>query len=483
MPGGQPRIPARFPLWLGPPARAIHALIPLGRTPKPRCGLRPGTGTLARRGRRGNTSVVNVLLFALGSHGDVHPFVGLGIRLRERGHHVAVATNEYFRPLVEHAQLEFIECGTAEEYTLLAKNPNLWHPMKSVKAVFGGTARYLRPMYEIAREFSQRDDAVIAASSLALGARVAQDKHGFPMASVHLSPSIFQSVHEPPKLPGLNFFSPWAPLPLMRGLFTVIHAMIDSMIAPPINALRGELGLPPVRRILHYWHSPQRVIALFPAWFGAKQPDWPEQTVLTGFPLYDEPDLSPISPELDAFIEAGPPPIAFTPGSAMWNGRKFFDASVDACVRLNRRGLLLTRHRDHLPPMLPANVMHVHYAPFSRLLPRCAAFVHHAGIGSTAQALAAGVPQLLTPFTHDQPDNSARVVKLGCGAIVKSSKYTGPRAAAALRMLIDNEHVAAACRRVKSRFADVDGLGQACELIEQLAPASQRPRAAARIPA
>src|SRR5688500_7708044 len=172
---------------------------------------------------------MNVLLFALGSHGDVHPFVGIGIRLRERGHHVAVATNEYFKPLVEHARLEYIECGTAEEYTKLATNPDLWHPLKSVRAVFGGTARYLRPMYEIARDFARRDDAVIAASSLALGARIAQDKHGLPLASVHLSPSIFQSVHAPPDVPGLNFFSPWAPLPMMRGIFWLINATVDSM--------------------------------------------------------------------------------------------------------------------------------------------------------------------------------------------------------------------------------------------------------------
>ena len=105
---------------------------------------------------------MNILLFALGSHGDVHPFVGIGIRLRERGHQVAVAANEYFKPLVEHAQLEFIQCGTADEYTQLATNPELWHPTRSMKAVFGGTARYLRPMYEIARDFAQRDDAVIA---------------------------------------------------------------------------------------------------------------------------------------------------------------------------------------------------------------------------------------------------------------------------------------------------------------------------------
>ena len=67
------------------------------------------------------------------------------------------------------------------------------------------------------------------------------------------------------------------------------------------------------------------------------------------------------------------------PGSAMWQGAEILRrlASTPAS-RSNRRGLLLTRHRDHLPPTLPPGVIHVHYAPFSKLLPRCAAFVHHA---------------------------------------------------------------------------------------------------------
>jgi len=284
---------------------------------------------------------------------------------------------------------------------------------------------------------------------------------------------------------GLNLFSPWAPRPLMRGIFRLINGAVDSLIAPAINELRGELGLPSVRGVLsHYWHSPQRVIGLFPEWFAAKQPDWPAQLELTGFPLYDEPDLSPISPELERFISAGEPPIAFTPGSAMWQGKRFFEASVDACVRLNRRGLLLTRHRDHLPQTLPPNVIHVHYAPFSQLLPRCAAFVHHGGIGSTAQALAAGVPQLLTPFTHDQPDNAARVVKLGCGTVLPPRRYSGARAAGALGRLIGNQAVIAACHATRGRFAgDVDPVDRACDLIEELAPADQRRPAAARISA
>ena len=400
-------------------------------------------------------------------HGDAeqeHP-------LRGRGHHVAILANQYFKPLIDHAGLEFIELGTAEEYRALATDSDLWDPLRGPQAVFSGTARYLRPVYDAAAAFARRSDSVIAGSTLAIGARVAQDQLRMPMATIHLSPAIFQSVYAPPAFLPFSLFPSWTPRFGWRVLWGVLNRMMDRIIGPAVNTLRGEVGLPPVRNILRdYWHSPQRVIGLFPHWYGPPQPDWPAQTVLTGFPLYDEPEITPISGELDRFLAAGEAPIAFTPGSAMWQARRFFDESAEACVRLKRRGLLLTRHRDHLPQTLPPGVIHVHYAPFSQLLPRCAAFVHHGGIGSSAQALAAGVPQLVTPFAHDQPDNAARLKRLGVAVVIPARKYTARRIAAALQMLLDSPQVARACRDVASRFAGVDPLERTCDLIESLSP-------------
>jgi UDP:flavonoid glycosyltransferase YjiC (YdhE family) len=153
----------------------------------------------------------------------------------------------------------------------------------------------------------------------------------------------------------------------------------------------------------------------------------------------------------------------------MWQARKFFDASIEACVRLKRRGLLLTRHRDHLPDTLPPGVIHVHYAPFSQLLPRCAAVVHHGGIGSSAQSLASGIPQLVTPFAHDQPDNADRLRRLGVAAVIPCGRYKPSRIAPALQTLVDSPIVSQACRAVQSRFAGIDPLEKTCDVIEQLA--------------
>jgi UDP:flavonoid glycosyltransferase YjiC (YdhE family) len=244
---------------------------------------------------------------------------------------------------------------------------------------------------------------------------------------------------------------------------------IDPALGAGINAFRAEKRLPPVKRVMdQWWNSPQLVIGLFPDWFGPPQPDWPPQTRLTGFPLYDERDVASLSPELLQFLDSGEAPIAFTPGSAMWHARHFFDAAVEACRMLGRRGVLLTRKREHVPPNLPPGVIHVDFAPFSQLLPRCCALVNHGGVGTLSQGLAAGVPQLLTPMAHDQPDNAERLERLGVARWVWWNHLSGRRAAKHLKELIESPTVTRACQEVRRKFEGVHALEQTCKLLEGL---------------
>ncbi len=115
--------------------------------------------------------------------------------------------------------------------------------------------------------------------------------------------------------------------------------------------------------------------------------------------------------------------LVFTPGSANLFGRSFFDAAVGACQQLGRRGILLTRFAEQLPPSLPSGVVHFDFVPLSLLLPRCAAFVNHGGIGSVSQAMAAGIPQLMMPLAHDQIDNAARIARLGVGSFARTAPF------------------------------------------------------------
>ncbi len=419
---------------------------------------------------------MHFILTALGSAGDVHPFAGLGRHLRRRGHQVTVLANPLFEELLSGLDLEFVPLGTVDEFRDAMQNPDFWHPTRGFPLVVEfGVKTTLRPIYDAIRQRYVPGRTVVGAHALDYAARIAQEKMGIPVANIFLQPVVFRSEHLPPVLlPGLT--GAWTP----RWAINAIHWLTDVAIAdrhlgPPINELRRELGLAPVRRILQrWWYSPDLALGLFPEWFAPPQKDWPPQVLLTGFPLWDESETTGIPEDLAAFLRGGSPPIACTPGSAMLHGRQFFIAARDACQRLGERAVLLTRHPQQIPENLPATIRHCAYAPFSRLLPSCRALVHHGGIGSVSQALAAGIPQLVMAMAHDQHDNAERLKRLGVGAALRPSRFTSRRVADVLGRLLSSPVVTANCRRCADRIDGARGLEKAADALERLGETSKK---------
>ena len=407
----------------------------------------------------------------VGSAGDVHPFIGIGRALRARGHEVVILTAGTFEQVVRRAGLEFRETISAQYFDEVSKHPDLWHPRRGLQFVLGTVADYLRQGYQQVGEVYEPGRTVLVGHALSFGTRLYEEKHGVPAATLHLAPSIFRSDFEQPAYAterDLSSMPRWVKRTFWWG---VDRFVIDPLIAPKLNAFRQELGLPPVTRVFRRWlHSPQRVIALFPDWFFPPQPDWPPSLRMTGFPLYDESDHQQLSSSLLEFLDRGPAPIVFTAGSANQNAAAFFRGAVDAATRLNRRALLLTRFAEQLPT-LPSTVHHETFAPLSRVLPRSAALVHHAGIGTLAQALAAGVPQLTMPMGFDQPDNTTRLVRLGVAKWVAPSDFSGERVATLLNTLLTDPAVASACAKYAALLKDGSALARTCDLLEDLGPA------------
>jgi rhamnosyltransferase subunit B len=294
---------------------------------------------------------LHFLLITVGSHGDVHPFVGMGIALRERGHQVTLATNDHFEKMIRAAGLDFIASTKGEEYLEALKDPDIWHRTRGFKVVFErGIVPSVEPIYRLIVERYIPGETVVVAHAIALGARVAQEKLGVPLVTVHLAPVPLRSHIAPPILPGAGILQ-WLPRWMIPGFWWFADRFVlDPVLGRPLNEFREKLGLAPARSIIgDWWMSPQRVIGLFPDWFAPPPVDWPPQLKLTGFPMFDEGGQIALSPELEAFLAAGTPPIAFTFGSAMLHAEDHFRESAEACRQLGRRGLLLTRHPDQLP--------------------------------------------------------------------------------------------------------------------------------------
>ena len=413
---------------------------------------------------------LHVLLPTLGSAGDVHPVIALGLALKARMHRATILTNPMFQPLIEKHGLEFLPVGTIADADAAISDPDLWHPRKGFEVV---ARRVMVPaIAEIYRLIEAHADAdtVVAASSISLGARVAQDRLGVPTATVHLQPSIIRSLVDQGKM-GEFRISASQPMWFKRAFFRLVDwAMIDRELKRPLNQFRATLGLAPVNRVFRRWvHSPQCVIGFFPEWFAARQMDWPPHTHLVGFPLWDGAGGDArVSPEADAFLNAGDPPVIFTPGSAASSMRRYFLESVAAVRMLGVRAMLVTNFQEQLPRELPLGVNAFGYLPFSELLPRAALLVYHGGIGTLAQTLKAGIPHLVVPNGHDQFDNGWRIEQLGLGRSIPQTRYRAGRAAEAIRAILGDTALKQRCREYAARVHSPTALRLACELIEGL---------------
>jgi len=406
----------------------------------------------------------------MGSAGDVHPFIALGAALQARGHRATILTNPIFQALIEAQGIGFLPVGTAEQANAAIANPELWHLRKGFKVIAQVVVPAIDEIYRLIEKHAD-SSTVVAFSSLAFGARVAQEKLGIPSASVHLQPSVIRTLVDQGMMGNVRL-SASRPTWFKQGLFRIIDALIlDRRLKAPLNDLRARLGLAPVDRVMHRWiHSPQLVIAFFPDWFAAPQPDWPANTHAVGFPLWDaDGDAAPLT-EAEEFLNAGAAPIVFTPGSAGSTMQRFFKQSVQAARQLGLRAMLVTNYPEQVPGNLPAGIKVFGYLPFSQVLPRAALLVYHGGVGTLAQGIKARIPHLVVPHGYDQFDSGWRIEQLGLGSSIPQSCYRAARVARAIRDILGDGVCAQRRADYASRINSADAVSRACGLIEGLAP-------------
>lgn len=404
-----------------------------------------------------------------GSAGDVNPFLWLGRLLQERGHAVDIVTAPMFADAAARAGLRFTGVGKAEDYEAVLSHPDLWKPLTGTLLVFQMAAKLLRPFYETIAPLVRPGQTVLGAPFTMMAARAAREKFAVPLVTMHLQPVCFLSVHDTPIIiPGTEWMQK-LPVWLKRLAFALPNPM-DFKLAPAVRQLCAEIGVPGPRRLIPGWlHSPDMNLALFPDWFAAPQPDWPPNTRQTGFPLADLRTLFELPAELKAWLDAGSKPVLLTPGTGNTQAVAFFREGLAACEKLGLRALVGTSFPEQLPDPLPPFARHFSYLPFSEILPHTAAFVHHGGIGTLSQGLAAGVPQLIMPMGHDQPDNVMRLRRLGLGDALEPSQFLAGAVAERLHRLINDPCVAEATTLAVARCRGDQAATKAIATMEEVA--------------
>src|SRR5262249_53438114 len=138
-----------------------------------------------------------------------------------------------------------------------------------------------------------------------------------------------------------------------------------------------------------------------------------------------------------------------------------------ACLRLDMRGVLISAAEKQLPEETPLSVRAFTYAPFNALLRHSRAIVHHGGIGTAAQAMRAGIAQVVVPMAYDQPDNAARLVRLGVAATLSQRRLDGASLAAKLQRLLARADLPTRLAETQRNFEDDRSLDETCRLIEE----------------
>jgi rhamnosyltransferase subunit B len=410
---------------------------------------------------------MRVLIAATGSYGDIFPFVALGRDLKRRGHDVRFFASSYFSPLVEGSGLTAVGIGSKDAYEAIIRHPDAFHPRKGIRLVAQTNLEHLPELYRRMDEQIVSGETIVIGSSLAFGSRLFQETRGVPTAAVHLAPSLFRSAIAPPRFEEWGLLERLPPF-VNRALFRVVDRLVvDPTFCPGFNRFRAGLGLPPVRRLFGDWiQGASVVVGFFPPWFAEKQPDWRGNIHLTGFPLEDgSKSGESLSPEAESFLDSAKRPVIFTAGTAATTETSFFEESAEACRLTGIEGIFLTRYREQVPRDLPKNARHFDYLPFSLVLPRVRALVHHGGIGTSSQALAAGVPQLVRPLAYDQFDNAHRLVSIGAARALSPARYRAPAVAAALDELTSSDAIREATASIQKRILGYDAVSSTSAII------------------
>jgi rhamnosyltransferase subunit B len=364
--------------------------------------------------------MANILLLTLGTEGDVRPFLRIGRVLRAAGHSVTLLTHADYEEAAKQIGLEFAAIDNHADYQQFISGSS-W--VNTPQGIFAGYQQHFLPnvlsTYQLIQARSRATETILVAHHNArIAAQLSAEKLGLPLIVIFVWPSQITN------------------LPLLAEL-------LRTLTGPEVDRLQAEMSLPTDWRA--WLRAPRLNLGLWPDWFAPVEPDWPSRVVLTGF-LVDDPSTGEVPREMQSLLAADQPPILLTGGTGNFVSPDFYLAAAAGVQRLGRRCVLVSRYPKDVPVNLPGDVTRFGYLPYGKVLPHVGAIIHHGGIGTCAQALAAGIPQLILAIGADRPDNAQRLQNLGVAEFLPLPRWQPEAVQAALQRLLNSEEVKKRCQ-------------------------------------
>ncbi|HCB00783.1 MAG TPA: glycosyltransferase, partial [Anaerolineae bacterium] len=358
---------------------------------------------------------MNITILTYGSRGDVQPFVPLSVGLMNRGHNVTLAAPARFKNLVEENKIIFVPLAGDIEDLSRKLNDSGYNFIKQMNELRNHAIEIGADIFRQTEIASQNADLIIHTFAHAVGAHTLAREKNIPDIHIQTFP-MFTPTGDYPNITMPNFRN--------RFLNRLSH-----MVSKKLFFLSAQIGFEQVRRkaklpkrklFIPFDENPLHFqTPILCAWSPSILPastDWSyPQIHVTGYYFFPLNDSYSPSPELDSFLKAGKPPICISFGSMVNKDAKRIDEIVRESLRqTNNRGIILSgwgsvQHES------TNDLLYIESAPHDWLLPKCRMIIHHGGAGTTSAGLRAGIPNIVVPFTADQPFWGGRVYAVGAG--------------------------------------------------------------------
>ncbi|MCA9905857.1 MAG: glycosyltransferase family 1 protein [Anaerolineae bacterium] len=421
---------------------------------------------------------MNILIVTLGSRGDVQPYVALGKGLQAAGHTVTVCTAASFETFITEHGLRYGYLNN--ELLDLMDTAEGRAAMEEAVGVFGSVKTMIKLAKESSRIYRQILKETWAAAQAAepdliiyhpkaFGVPHIAEKLGIPAILTASVPMIVPTAAMPPiGIPALKLGGGYNKLGYK--LITMGYSSYRGMI----NTFREEtLGLGKLPRsqdvLTEVSGQPVPVLHAYSQHMIPRPHDWPDYAHVNGFWFLDDAENWQPAAELQAFLDAGDPPVYVGFGSmAGRNPDKLARTVIRALQQANVRGIIATGWGGLQAGDLPETIFKIDQAPHDWLFPRVAAVVHHGGAGTTAEGLRAGVPAVTVPFVLDQPFWGARIKALGVGPEpVPRKNLTVDRLAAAISQAVTDPAMRQRAAACGAAIRAEEGVGNAVALIQR----------------
>ena len=419
------------------------------------------------------------LLATMGTGGDLNPIIGIAMELVQRGHGVTIASNGSHREKIERLGLDYLRLRPS-----LNQNQLQTWMRNAIQSSIEGNRYIVRDLvlphvewnyHQLEKVVPEYD--VLLCHTLAYSVPLVAKKLGKPWVSCVISPLVYRVEYGRRRIIGRGssrdflWRMPFPPF-VAKAIGSLGKKIVDPWVAP-LKKLRESLDLPDLRDIhilAESQNSPHLNLALFSGLFAPAKKDWPQPMCQAGFVFYQQ-EKESLSRETREFLDKGDSPLLFSLGTSGsgTEGQRFCEVAAEASLQMNKRAILVVGSNTEILQHIPRDerLLPIAYEPFSQLIPQISTLVHIGGVGTIAQGIYEGKPQVLVPFTYEQCDNALRLQDMGVSATIPIARLNSSILCRKIKQVEENAYRERALE-IQAQIAGENGAEAAADQLEAL---------------